>query len=323
MNLNYFLVIAAIIGNLALVGTARAQQAKDSQTMDQWKAVVEKNAPAKPTARLRGGKPRQVLVFSLFTGFNHKVIPYVDEVFQILGSKSGAFETTVTRDIEALSAKSLKKYDVLVLNNNCSKGPRRDLFLDELERNKKYKDLSEEARKVRALELEMSMLDFVAGGKGLVVVHGAPTLLNNSPAFTEMVGAAFDYHPKSQEFTIHPVEPDHPLLAAFEGKSFTHKDEPYCFKGAYDKKNFRPLLSIDPKTIDDGKKGKFVADTRYTAWIKPHGKGRVFYCSPSHYQQSYESPVMLRFVLDGTQYAAGDLKCDDGPLNLDSAVESG
>jgi type 1 glutamine amidotransferase len=50
---------------------------------------------------------------------------------------------------------------------------------------------------------------------------------------------------------------------------------------------------------------------RYVAWIKPHGKGRVFYCSPSHFPESYESPTMLQFLLDGIQYAAGDLECDD------------
>jgi type 1 glutamine amidotransferase len=50
---------------------------------------------------------------------------------------------------------------------------------------------------------------------------------------------------------------------------------------------------------------------RYVAWIRSYGKGRVFYCSPSHFPESYESPTMLQFVLDGVQYAAGDLKCDD------------
>ena len=45
--------------------------------------------------------------------------------------------------------------------------------------------------------------------------------------------------------------------------------------------------------------------------IKPYGEGRVFYCSPSHFPESYESATLLQFLLDGVQYAAGDLKCDD------------
>lgn len=300
----YWLASSSLVG---AEGTA-------ARSLAEWRGIVEKNAPAAPTAPLTSGRPRRVLVFSLFTGFHHTVVPYVDEVFRILGSKSGAFETTVSRDIESLDASSLARYDVLVLNNNCSIGPRRNLLLDELERNPRYQGLSPPAREARASQLEQSMLRFVRGGGGLVVIHGAPTLLNNSPQFTDMVGGAFDYHPRSQQLTLRPVEPDHPLLAAFQGKPFVHRDEPYCFWGAYAKKSFRPLLAIDPQGIDDGSAGKFGKDVRYAAWIKRYGAGRVFYCLPGHYEASYESPIMLRFLLDGTQYAAGDLACDDRKL---------
>ncbi len=274
----------------------------------EWAASVEENAPAAPTVE---ADKRKLLVFSLRTGYDHKVTPHVDRVFQILGRKSGAFEVTVSEDIETLAPQSLAAYDVLVLNNNCSKGPRRHLLLDELESNPRYGDLSEQERQARADELETSMLKFVADGKGLVVIHGAPTLLNNSAEFTGMVGAAFDYHPPNQEVTVRTVDDDHPLVAAFRGKGpFIHRDEPYCFNGAYEKLDFRPLLSMDVEGMKDpaGRVGEMV---RYVSWIKPHGDGRVFYCSPSHFPESYESGTLLRFLLDGVQYAAGDLRCDD------------
>ena len=274
----------------------------------QWSAKVRQAAPAKPTVE---APKRKLLVFSLRTGFDHKVMPHVDRVFEILGEKTGGWETTVTVDIEQLAPANLAAYDVLVLNNNCSKGPRRNLLLDELESNPKYTGLTAEQRQKRAEELEQSMLDFVSGGKGLVVIHGAPTILNNSARFTEMIGAAFDYHPPNQEVTVRTVDPDHPLVAAFRGKGpFIHRDEPYCFSGAYERLDFRPLLSMDVEGLKDprGRVGDMV---RYVAWIKPHGDGRVFYCSPSHFPESYESPTMLQFLLDGVQYAAGDLACDD------------
>jgi type 1 glutamine amidotransferase len=273
----------------------------------EWSASVEKNAPAKPTVE---APRRKLLVFSLFTGYDHKVIPHVDRVFEILGKKSGAFEVDITTDIEMFSPQKLGVYDVLVLNNNCSKGERRNVFLDELESNAKYRDMTTPQREAKAAALEKSMLDFVAGGKGLVAIHGAPTMLNNSPGFTEMVGAAFDYHPPNQAVTVRTVDADHPLVAAFRGKEpFIHRDEPYCFKGAYTKLNFRPLLSMDTKL--KGTRGHIDDIVRYISWIKPHGAGRVFFCSPSHFPESYQSPTLLQFILDGTQYAAGDLKCDD------------
>lgn len=240
-------------------------------------------------------------------------IPHVNCVFEILGQKSGAFTATVSVDIESLTPPSLAAYDVLVLNNNCSKGPRRNLFLDVLESDAKYRDLSEAQREAKSAAWEQSLLDFVAHGKGLVVIHGAPTLLNNSLRFTEMVGGAFYYHPPNQDVTVRTVDPRHPLVAAFQGREpFVHRDEPYCFNGAYEKFPFRPLLSMDTQGLKDPK-GESAKMVRYVAWIKRHGQGRVFYCSPSHFPESYTSPTLLRFLLDGTQYAAGDLKCDDSP----------
>jgi hypothetical protein len=121
------------------------------------------------------------------------------------------------------------------------------------------------------------------------------------------------YHPPNQEVTIRTVDADHPLVAAFQGREpFIHRDEPYCFSGPYEQQNFRLLLTMDTEGLRDpqGEAGEMV---RYVAWIKPHGQGRVFYCSPSHFPESYTSPTLLRFLLDGTQYASGDLKCDDAP----------
>ena len=307
------LSIASLLVLLALPGVALAEKIPYAETeivppTPEWSARVEAAAPTRATVE---AEKRKLLVFSLLTGYDHKVIPHVDRVLEILGDKTGAYEATVTVDIERLAPESLAEYVVLVLNNNCPEGPRRSLFLDEMERNPKYAELTPDERQDRSDALEQSLLDFVAAGKGLVVMHGAPTLLNNSEEFTGMVGGAFDYHPPNQEVTLRPVDEAHPLVAAFRGKGpFVHRDEPYCFKGAYEKLDFRPLLSMDVEGIEDPK-GQVGALPRYVAWIRPHGKGRVFYCSPSHFPESYESATMLQFLLDGVQYAAGDLECDD------------
>ena len=276
-----------------------------------WAAQVEKHAPPRPTAEVQSGEPRKALVFSLATGYQHSVTPYVDKVFQMLAQKSGALTVTISRDIEDLSAEKLRSYDVLVLNNTCSVGSRRNLFLDVLESDPRYKELSAAQRQEKATAFEQGLLDFVRGGKGLVAIHGAPTLLNNSAEFTKMVGGAFDYHPPCQQVTVRVVDPDHPLVAAFRDQGpLVYQDEPYCFAGAYNDHDFRPLLSFDNQAVNDAQ-GRFDDQARYAAWIRPYGKGRVFFCSPGHVPDVYTSPALLRFVLDGTQYAAGDLRCDD------------
>jgi type 1 glutamine amidotransferase len=55
---------------------------------------------------------------------------------------------------------------------------------------------------------------------------------------------------------------------------------------------------------------------KYISWIKRHGKGRVFYASPSHNAQSYENPQLLKFLSNGLYYTAGLISCDDIPVGL-------
>ncbi len=299
----------------AVVSAGGAAFAQDPPTPE-WIEKIRKLAPEKPTAPPKA--KRKVLLFWLHTGFDHKVIPSVNEVFKVLAEKSKAFELTLTLDIEMFAPEKLAAFDAVVLNNNCSQGPGRNMFLDVLSGNikgqhkalgDKYKGLGDKERKAKAATLEKSLLDYVAGGKGIVGVHGAVVLINKSEGFNAMLGASFAYHPKLQELTLHPVEPAHPLLKAFDGKTFVHTDECYVMTGVYAKKDFRPLLYVESKKVKGIRKG---ADEKiYMAWIRKHGKGRVFYAVPSHVPGSYENTSLLRFYLDGVQYATGDLACDD------------
>lgn len=299
------LIIMLVIAGI----TVRAQENKFECT-PKWVAKISQIAPEK--ARVEPKTNRKVLIFNLFTGYDHWVIPHTSEVIKVLGEKTGAYEVETTNDIYSFETNNLKKYDAVVLNSNCSKDPRRDLFFDVLDEDK---TLSEDQKTKKAAELEANLIKYVKKGGGLMVVHGGIVMQNNSMPFSEMVGGSFDYHPQQQEIILELVEPNHPLSQAFKGKSFVHIDEPYLFNKAYTKKNFRPLLYMDTSKLKNKKK-PIDEKIRYVAWIKKHGKGRVFYVSPSHNAQSFEDPRMLNFYLDGAQYVLGDLKCDDSPAKL-------
>ncbi|MBE3133024.1 MAG: hypothetical protein IMZ55_06100, partial [Acidobacteria bacterium] len=49
------------------------------------------------------------------------------------------------------------------------------------------------------------------------------------------------------------------------------------------------------------------------AWVKPHGKGRVFNTSFGHRTELFWNPRVLRFYLDAVQFAAGDLAAPTDP----------
>jgi type 1 glutamine amidotransferase len=302
----YKKLLVAVIALLSILTTEA--QLQEFEVNEEWVKKIEKIAPSKPD--VKPGKKYKVLVFDRFTGFNHWVTPHTTEVIKILGDKSGAYEAVVTKDAFSFEAENLEKYDAVVLNNNCSVGPRRNQFLDMLDEDT---DLNGEQKEKKADELENNLIEFVQNGGGLMVIHGAIVIQNNSMPFSEMIGGSFDYHPPQQEVVLELVDENHPLVAAFDGKPFVHVDEPYLFKNAYEKKNFRPLLYMDTSTLTGNNK-PFDERIKYVSWIKKHGKGRVFYVSPSHNAQSFENEKMLKFFLDGVQYVLGDLECDDSPI---------
>lgn len=275
---------------------------------DVWKAKIEKIAPDKTTFPVK--KKHKVLLFSLFTGFNHWVVPHTDAVIEILGKKSGAFDVVQSNDIALFKKENLKQFDAVVLNNNCSIGTHRDLFRDVLSENK---SLTEAQVIAGAAQLEQNLLGYVKKGGGLMVLHGGIVMQNKSAEVSDMMGGSFDYHPKQQPLTVYLVDPKNPLVEAFGGEGFSHIDEAYMFNVAYAKHNFRPLLYLKTSEID-GLKGDNPDPVKYISWIKRYGKGRVFYASPSHNAQSYDNPKLLRFFLDGMQYVTGDVKVDDSPL---------
>ncbi|MGC6423462.1 MAG: ThuA domain-containing protein [Lentimonas sp.] len=289
---------------IAVASLLPAANVAPFELSEAWSHKIESLAPKK--AQVEARAKRRVLIFTLITGFNHWATPHTAEVVRILGEKTGAYDAVVSDELSHFEKENIAQYDAIVLINNCSKRPNRHLFFDALGDMEK------------AVELENNLLDHVESGHGLTAIHGAIVMLNKSEPFGEMLGGWFEYHPKQTTVVGKVLDHEHPISTAFGGEDFSHHDEPYCFHGAYFDFNFHPLLEMELPTVDEAihkkvfePKGKSVK--RYISWIKPHGEGRVFYCSPSHNAQSFEDPELLQFVLNGMQYVLGDLECDDGP----------
>ncbi|EAR00902.1 ThuA domain-containing protein [Maribacter sp. HTCC2170] len=298
------LSLALVLGIL----TSNSQSFKEVEISKEWILKIERLAPTALT--VKNVSKKKILVFSKATGFDHWTIPHNAEMLKILGKKTGVFEVHVKYDIEQFEKKNLKKYDAVIFNNCNPSGPDRDLFADLLRQNSSLTALE---IKNKAPEYEANMMNYVKKGGGLMILHGAITVQNNSSAFSGMTGGSFDYHPKQQQIHLKEVDGNHPLVQAFNGNGFTHFDEPYFFKNAYFDYNFRPLLYMEVDQLD-GLKKEVSEKVVYVSWIKKYGKGRVFYSSPSHNAQSMDNPELLQFFLDGMQYVVGDLICDDSAM---------
>ncbi len=305
---NYLYPILAFL----FFGCANGQDLDAFDYSEEWLSKIEALIPANETDQVNAD--RDVLVFSLHTGFEHWTIPHTEAVISSIAKKSIGYRVTPSKDIFQFEKDSLAKYDVVVLNNTCSNFDTRNMFYDKLQDDT---SITDRERLEKSIQMEKNLLNYVRDGGGLVVLHGGIVMQNKSSAFGRMVGGTFDYHPMQQSFDVKLVDPEHPLVKGFKGEGFTHVDEPYIFSNAYFDFNFRPLLYMEDDEIE-GIREPQKNSKRYIAWIKKYGDGRVFYSSPSHNAQSYDNPKLLLFLRNGLLYATGDLECDDSPMKKEN-----
>lgn len=284
---------------------ASSQDLEPFELTKEWRDSIISKLPNDYT-KLK--EKRKVLIFSLFTGFEHWTVPHTKAIIEGIALKSGNFNIVTSNDVNMFNKENIKQFDAIVLNNNCSKRDHRNLFYDVFKEKMKDNDAWSKAE-----QYEKNLLQYIKDGNGLVVLHGGITMLNKSMEFSKMIGGSFDYHPKQQMIKVKLVDKNHPILSGFSPNGFEHIDEPYFFNNAYFDFDFKPLLYMNPAEIEGKNKEKQNVRS-YLAWIKKFGEGRIFYSAPSHNPQSYQNPGILSFLLKGLLYATGDLDCDDSSL---------
>ncbi len=268
------------------------------------RAKIEAALPA--TAPAAPKKPRRLLVFDRQGIYNgkqyggHPSIPHANLAVQLMGEKTGAFTATLSSEPGAISAANLQQYDAVYLNNTVG-----DIF--------------------DTPEMRAAFAAFVARGGGLVGNHGASVASPQWTEFGAILGATGASHREpTEKATLIVEDPTHPITRAFDGKPFDYVDEFYRLAAPYSRDNVRVLLSIDPIATDmmQGRcYGQCLRDDNDypVAWIRQHGKARVFYTSIGHNPDPFWDPRMLAMFLAGIQYALGDLEADATPHPRGSA----
>ena len=246
-------------------------------------------------------KSRKLLIYDANVGYGgHGSIPTANAAFKMMGEKTGAFETVVSRDPNVFKRDSLNRFDAVFFNNNVG-----NLFEDK--------------------ELRQNLVEFVYAGGGLMGVHGTtvaftkwPGAIEDWPEFGIMLGARGANHRDSDEHVFIKLdEPDNPVNKPFGGKGFEYRDEFFRYHEVYSRRRNRVLLSIDmDKTKFEGEpRGNIMReDNDYAlAWVRQYGRGRVFHCTIAHNPYVFWDPKMLEFYLAATQFALGDLEAPTIP----------
>ncbi|NLF71537.1 MAG: hypothetical protein GX575_21085 [Candidatus Anammoximicrobium sp.] len=294
------LLATASTATLLVAGAGRASYAADETSdRDKVEAAIPAKAPASPQ------KPRQLLIFDLNVGYGgHASIPTANLAFTLMGQKTGAFSTVISRDPAVFQRESLKQFDAVFLNNNVG-----NLFEDPT--------------------LRQNLIEFVHGGGGLMGVHGTTVAFTrwtegareDWPEFGIMLGGRGASHKAADEHVFIKLdEPDHPLNRPFGGQGFEYRSEFFRVHEPYSRDRVRVLFSIDTERTDMTQSpahGRLVrADNDYAlAWVRNYGRGRVCYCTIAHSPSNFWDPKLLEFYLGAAQFVLGDLPAPTIPSN--------
>ncbi len=293
--------VALVVGVCAVaIGQVTEQQAQ------RIRAAVPSEAAVKPK------QPRRVLIWNtpFMDQSPHKgySIPQAEYAVKQLGQRTGAFDPVISDDVAMYLPENLKKFDAIVMNN--SNGP----WIRPTEKDMpKFSKLDMDIDGAERL-LRESLLNWVRNGGGIVAYHHAIGGNTNWPAFQELLGAGYWGHPWNEEVGVELDEPGHPLLAAFEDKNFRLAEEIFQFREPYSRQKVRVLLSLDTGTTNMGVPWIHRNDNDFAlAWVRPYGKGRVFYCAFGHRTEIWWNAAILKFYLDAIQFATGDLEAAVAP----------
>ena len=264
--------------------------------------------PAKPFAK--PAKTRNLLVFSKTNGFRHASIATGKIALAEMGKSTGAFDVTISDDLENFEADRLKDFDAV-----CFLSTTMNVFLPHPKEFEKLSEAEKTAATQREGMLKDNLMAFIKSGKGFIGIHAATDTCYEWKEYGKMINGYFDGHPWNAKtmvsIKVEPGQESHPLVAMFEGKNIEFPEEIYQLKDPYDSKAVHMLLRLDTEKTDMTVKGIKRTDGDFgISWARHWERGRVFYSSLGHNHEIYWDPKVLRHYLAGIQWALGDYQVE-------------
>jgi uncharacterized protein len=128
-------------------------------------------------------------------------------------------------------------------------------------------------------------------------VHSATDACHTWPDYGSVLGARFDGHPWTQDFTIDVVDRDHPATAHL-GDRWQWHDEVYLFRAL--RPDARVLLRLAEDQVDLSAPGGRVPECGFPlAWTVQESAARSFYSALGHFPGAWETPAYLRHLSGG------------------------
>ena len=262
------------------------------------RAKIDAAIPNKPIAAPK--KARKLLVIESLEGMSHNTIPLTNVMIQRMGEKTGAWTTVFSNDLGNLRYPKVKEYDAIFLNSIVGE------FLPDP-------------------AMRADLVRYVNEGGGIGGIHGTPWASRNWDEFAEMIGAQSAPH-RIENGILKVYDKNNPIVRPFNYEDLPFREEYYRFEdqgnGRLRWDKVRVLLIVDldekvPASTDKPWTGYKRPDKVYpVAWIREYGKGRVFYNSMGHMNETFMKPEIVGHFLAGMQYILGDVDANATPNPL-------
>ncbi|BCX46191.1 large, multi funcation alhypothetical protein [Haloferula helveola] len=262
------------------------------------KQRIEEAVPRKATVTT--DEPAEALLFWRCQ-YPHVSIATGNHALERMADSTGAYRVTLSDDPADFTPENLSKFDVVIFNNTTSY----DVTLGEQGR--------------------AALLDYLKRGGGVVGIHAASDSCREWKEGIGVMGGVFKCHPWSPKGTwaFKLDEPGHPINSAFGGLGFRHRDEIYYYQpGSFSESRSSTLVSLDMREPENSTSPDLYPNVRQFAttdghhpvsWIHQLGKGRIFYTNFGHNASTFWDGRILKHLLDGIQFAAGDLAAESAP----------
>jgi type 1 glutamine amidotransferase len=231
--------------------------------------------------------------------YQHDAVSHALATVERLGRESGAYTTDIRTDIQTLTKHPIEFAEKTVL----SKPNYRTLNDYDAVFFYTIGELELDARR------KADFLSFLRDdGKGFVGAHSANDTLFSWPEFGEMIGGYFDDHPWDVFDAPVIVEaPDFPAMKAFP-RRFTIRDEIYQVKN-FSRDKVRVLARLDAEKLNFNNSRVHRKDRDFpVAWAREYGKGRVFYSTFGHSDESWDRNDVQTMYLEAIKWAMGMTK---------------
>jgi hypothetical protein len=229
-------------------------------------------------------RKKRLLAIGAVKGFQHDATSHGMGVLWKLGQESGLWETYFKTDTQLITkkkltgnAKNIDYFDAIAFYTTG------ELDMDD--------------------EQKAALMAFVKDdGKGFIGVHSAPDTFYKWPEYGEMVGGYFDGHPWNTFNAPMIIEDSaNPIVKHFP-REFSVYDEIYQAKD-FSRDRVRVLMRMDESRLDMTKKGIKRPDKDFAvSWIRNFGKGRVFYSSLGHTEESWNRPDVQKMWLEAVKW---------------------